>query len=86
MFLIFLGHSVYRIPVNVTVSTWESLNANIHVSSMNDTAATNAVAVIIPVRDRDSHLRLFLQHMHPFLQNQKLAYRIYVIEQVHCIY
>ena len=83
--LISVGHIRHRVSVNVTVPTWESLNANIHVSSLNDTAATNTVAIVVPYRDRESHLKLFLQHMHPFLQKQKLTYRIYVIEQVRCL-
>lgn len=39
------------------------------------------VAVIVPYRDRDQSLRLFLQHIHPFLQAQNLNYGIYVTEQ-----
>ncbi|XP_060578744.1 beta-1,4-galactosyltransferase 4-like [Ruditapes philippinarum] len=38
------------------------------------------VAIIIPFRDREEHLKIFLRHMHPFLQRQKLEYGIYVIE------
>ena len=44
--------------------------------------ARHRVAVVIPYRDREAHLRLFLQHMHPFLQKQQLDYGIYVVEQV----
>lgn len=40
------------------------------------------VAIIIPFRDRESHLRIFLNHMHAFLMKQQLEYAIYVIEQV----
>ena len=40
------------------------------------------VALVIPFRDRDAHLRIFLQHMHPFLQRQFINYTIYVVEQV----
>ncbi len=40
------------------------------------------MAIIIPIRDREEHLRLLLAHMHPFLQKQQLNYGIYVIEQV----
>ena len=40
------------------------------------------VAIIIPFRDREEHLKIFLRHMHPFLQRQKLEYGIYVIELV----
>ena len=43
--------------------------------------ANHRVAIIIPFRNREKHLRVFLQHMHPFLQRQQIEYRIYVIEQ-----
>jgi len=42
------------------------------------------VALVVPYRDRDTHLRTFLRHIHPFLQKQQLHYGIYVVEQV-CI-
>ncbi len=37
--------------------------------------------VYLSLRDRAAHLRLFLHHMHPFLQRQQLDYRIFVVEQ-----
>jgi len=40
------------------------------------------VAIIVPYRNREFHLRLFLNYMHPFLQKQRLDYRIYIIEEV----
>ena len=40
------------------------------------------LALIIPYRNREEHLKLFLQHMHPFLQAQLLEYKIYVVELV----
>ncbi|XP_074646324.1 beta-1,4-N-acetylgalactosaminyltransferase bre-4-like isoform X2 [Tubulanus polymorphus] len=40
------------------------------------------VAIIIPFRDRHEHLRMFLSHMHPFLQKQQLDYQIFVIEEM----
>lgn len=39
------------------------------------------VAVIIPYRDREMHLRLFLHNIHPILQRQQLDYGIFVIEE-----
>ncbi|KAK2149942.1 hypothetical protein LSH36_430g03086 [Paralvinella palmiformis] len=39
------------------------------------------VAIVIPYRDRDVHLRTYLRHIHPILQRQRLDYGIYVIEQ-----
>jgi len=39
------------------------------------------VAVIIPFRDRQSHLRTLLTVLHPMLQRQLLQYTIFVVEQ-----
>lgn len=39
------------------------------------------VAIIVPYRNRESQLKIFLQHMHPFLQQQMLDYRIIIVEQ-----
>ncbi len=35
------------------------------------------VAIIVPYRDRDDHLRTFLLNIHKFLQPQQLDYGIY---------
>jgi hypothetical protein len=40
------------------------------------------VAIIVPYRDRDLHLKLFLNHMHKILPIQQIDYSIYIIEQV----
>ncbi len=44
--------------------------------------ARHRVAIVIPYRNRLPNLKLFLQHMHPFLQKQLLDYQIIVAEQV----
>ena len=38
------------------------------------------IAIIVPYRDREENLKLFLNHMHPFLAKQQLEYGIYIIE------
>ncbi|BHF75871.1 Beta-1,4-galactosyltransferase 3 [Sparganum proliferum] len=38
-------------------------------------------AIIVPFRNRYANLSVFLNHMHPFLRHQQLAYTIYVIDQ-----
>lgn len=38
------------------------------------------MAIIVPYRDREEHLKTFLDYIHPFLQQQKLQYAIYVVE------
>jgi hypothetical protein len=44
------------------------------------------VGIIIPFRNRESHLRTFLLNIHPFLHIHELDYRIFVIDQVWNIY
>ncbi|CAH8649819.1 unnamed protein product [Schistosoma rodhaini] len=39
------------------------------------------LAIIVPYRNRDVHLRLFVKHMHEFLRRQQLMYTIFVINQ-----
>ncbi|KOB74115.1 Glycosyltransferase [Operophtera brumata] len=43
--------------------------------------ARHKVAIIVPYRDREQHLAVFLNHMHPFLMKQQIEYGIFVIEQ-----
>jgi len=50
----------------------------------NNCTSRHRIAVVVPYRDRQQHLRVFLRHMHPFLQRQMLDYTIYVVEQVKC--
>lgn len=44
--------------------------------------ARSKVALVIPYRDREEHLRIFLHNLHPILQRQQLDYGIYIIEEV----
>ena len=43
--------------------------------------ARHRVAIIVPYRDREEHLRTFLLHMHSYLPRQQLDYGIFVVEQ-----
>ena len=43
--------------------------------------ASTRVAIMIPYRDRESHLATFLRYMHPFLMKQNIEYTILVINQ-----
>lgn len=43
--------------------------------------ANHKVAIIVPFRDREQHLAIFLRHMHPFLMKQQLDYGIFIVEQ-----
>ncbi|XP_055336146.1 beta-1,4-galactosyltransferase 3-like [Paramacrobiotus metropolitanus] len=39
------------------------------------------LAVIVAFRDRQQHLQILLNNLHPFLQRQQLEYTIFVVEQ-----
>ncbi|XP_065409766.1 beta-1,4-galactosyltransferase 2 isoform X2 [Chrysemys picta bellii] len=39
------------------------------------------VAILIPFRHREHHLRYWLHYLHPILRRQKVAYGIYIINQ-----
>jgi len=47
-----------------------------------DCVARYHMAVVIPFRDRDSHLIALLRHLIPLLQRQMIHFRIFVVEQV----
>uniref|UniRef100_A0A665UKS3 Beta-1,4-galactosyltransferase n=1 Tax=Echeneis naucrates TaxID=173247 RepID=A0A665UKS3_ECHNA len=46
-----------------------------------DCEALQKVAVIIPFRKREEHLKYWLFYLHPILQRQQLDYGVYVINQ-----
>ncbi|GAA6225605.1 beta-1,4-galactosyltransferase 1 [Lates japonicus] len=46
-----------------------------------DCEAQQKVAIIIPFRKRDEHLKYWLYYLHPILQRQQLDYGVYVINQ-----
>ncbi|XP_056154711.1 beta-1,4-galactosyltransferase 1 isoform X2 [Lampris incognitus] len=46
-----------------------------------DCIALQKVALIIPFRNRDEHLKYWLYYLHPILQRQQLDYGVYVINQ-----
>ena len=47
-----------------------------------DCISRHRVAIVIPFRDRWSHLRVLLHFLIPVLQRQQINFRIFVIEQV----
>uniref|UniRef100_A0A1E1XG56 Beta-1,4-N-acetylgalactosaminyltransferase n=1 Tax=Amblyomma aureolatum TaxID=187763 RepID=A0A1E1XG56_9ACAR len=46
-----------------------------------DCTARHRVAILVPYRDREDHLRVFLYNMHQMLPRQQIDYAIFVIEQ-----
>nr|XP_033960788.1 LOW QUALITY PROTEIN: beta-1,4-galactosyltransferase 1-like [Pseudochaenichthys georgianus] len=46
-----------------------------------DCVAQQKVAIIIPFRNREEHLKYWLNYLHPILQRQQLDYGVYVVNQ-----
>ncbi|XP_023571854.1 beta-1,4-galactosyltransferase 1 [Octodon degus] len=46
-----------------------------------DCVSPHKVAIIIPFRNRQEHLKYWLYYLHPILQRQQLDYGIYVVNQ-----
>jgi len=44
--------------------------------------ARSRVAIIIPYRDREEHLRTLLHNLHPILKRQQIDYTIFVVEEI----
>lgn len=75
-----------RIEFSTPVSLDEVLrvNPNIRVGGRfkpRGCIARQKVALIIPFRKRDEHLKFWLYYLHPILQRQQLDYGVYVINQ-----
>jgi beta-1,4-galactosyltransferase 1 len=49
-------------------------------SAPNKCLSRHRVAIIVPYRNREMNLMIFLRHMHPFLMKQNIDYGIYIIE------
>ncbi|XP_012940795.2 beta-1,4-galactosyltransferase 1, partial [Aplysia californica] len=46
-----------------------------------DCTSRHRVAIVIPYRNREHHLKVFLHNLHPMLRRQQLDYGIYVVDQ-----
>lgn len=49
--------------------------------SPRECRARDHVAIIVPYRDREQHLPVFLKNLHPFLMKQQIEYGVYIVEQ-----
>lgn len=75
-------------PVKRQILTWRMMIQNqTHVIPRGhykppECKSSHRVAIIVPYRKRDAHLRLFINNIHPFLQRQQLDYWIFIIQQL----
>ncbi|CAF3686343.1 unnamed protein product [Rotaria sordida] len=80
--------SFYKVPIIYRFYPFSIIEklygADIHVGGHwfpKTCRAEQRLAIIVPYRNRESHLKLFLDIMHPFLKKQELDYTIFVINQ-----
>ena len=59
----------------------ENTKAGTENNEIDNISTGPKIAVLIPFRDRWTHLKYELAHIHPILQRQRLNYQIFVIEQ-----
>lgn len=79
---------VGAIPTKTNISSLEAVEAEFpYVRSgghyaPKDCISRHRVAILIPYRDRESHLKVFIYNLHRVLANQQIDYGVFVIEQV----
>ena len=77
-----------KTPVVDLSIDWEDVFAKYDVVRCNghfkpsSCQARQKVALIVPFRDRYGHLKVFLNHIHPFLMRQQLDYKVFLIDLV----
>ncbi|XP_068123443.1 beta-1,4-galactosyltransferase 1-like isoform X2 [Hyperolius riggenbachi] len=74
----------YEVKVNVSFENAINENAKLQLgghSKPDNCTSIQKIAVIIPYRNREEHLKIWLYNMHPFLRKQQADYGIYVVEQ-----
>lgn len=70
--------------IKVDLKLVEKQNPNVELGgrySPKDCISPHKVAIVIPFRNRQEHLKYWLYYLHPILQRQQLDYGIYVINQ-----
>ncbi|XP_075046006.1 beta-1,4-galactosyltransferase 1-like [Mixophyes fleayi] len=74
----------YNVEVNEIIEKKVIQNTNLPLgghSEPENCTALQKIAIVIPFRNRELHLKVWLHNMHPFLQKQQADYGIYVVEQ-----
>ncbi|UJR25028.1 hypothetical protein I4U23_006389 [Adineta vaga] len=77
-----------NVPIDMSSDlTWTDVEKDVKnvqtggIYTPSDCTSRQQLAIIIPFRYREQQLKTLLRHLHPFLQRQKRAYRIFVVEQ-----
>ncbi|XP_069886261.1 beta-1,4-galactosyltransferase 4 [Dipodomys merriami] len=77
------GQSKLIFKPDLTLEEVQAKNPQVHRGRYHpeECKALQKVAILIPHRNREKHLMYLLEHLHPFLRRQQLAYGIYIIHQ-----
>ena len=73
---------------NTTIAEQENILPSLYpvkkggVGRPENCAQNQRVAILVPFRDREWQLSIFLRHIHPLLVRQQMDYRVFLIEQV----
>jgi len=76
-----------RLKIHLKALNWEAIKLNNKAVMLGgrfqpqNCTSRHKVALIIPYRNREEQLKIFLNHIHPILRRQDLDYGIYVINQ-----
>ncbi|CAM9662000.1 unnamed protein product [Lampetra fluviatilis] len=79
-----LGPLLVEFNIPVTLEETKTMNPKVQEGGRFRPAncvSKQKVAIIIPFRHRDEHLKYWLYYLHPILQRQTIEYGIYVINQ-----
>lgn len=80
--------SVYKVQVHQTLFSYSTIEEH-HASSLypgghhvpSSCRSEQRLAIIICYRNREQHLKMFVDNIHPFLQKQQLDYTIFIVNQ-----
>ncbi|CAF1261988.1 unnamed protein product [Rotaria sordida] len=80
--------SIYKVTINQTLYSYDIIEKH-HGKDLypgghyipRECRTEQRLALIICYRNREQHLKMFLNDLHPFLQKQKLDYTIFVVNQ-----
>jgi hypothetical protein len=80
--------SIYKVTIKEVLNSYSQIE-NQHAQDLHagghflpsTCRAEQRLAVIICYRNREQHLRMFLDNIHPFLKKQSLDYTIFIVNQ-----
>jgi N-terminal region of glycosyl transferase group 7 len=80
--------AIYKVSINQSLNTYQLMEANHAIdlypgghSMPASCRAEQRLALIICYRNREQHLKMFLDNIHPFLKKQFLDYTIFLVNQ-----